>query len=97
MGLSGLGDLVLTATSPHSRNLAFGIALARNHSPAELLRADAPLAEGAMTARIAATLAEAHGIDAPIIAAVAALVGGRISVEAAIAGLVNRPLKRETG
>ena len=96
MGLSGLGDLVLTATSGHSRNLAFGIALARNRPAAELLAADAPLVEGAHTARIAATLAQDHGIDAPIIGAVAAIVDGSIGVEAAIAGLVNRPLKRET-
>ena len=52
--------------------------------------------EGAHTARIAATLARDHGIDAPIIAAIAAIVDGSIGVEAAIAGLVNRPLKRET-
>jgi glycerol-3-phosphate dehydrogenase (NAD(P)+) len=96
MGLSGLGDLVLTATSGHSRNLAFGIALARNRRAAELLGADAPLVEGAHTARIAATLAQEHAIEAPIVAAIAGLVEGTISVEAAIAGLVNRPLKRET-
>jgi glycerol-3-phosphate dehydrogenase (NAD(P)+) len=96
MGLSGLGDLVLTATSARSRNLAFGIALARNRPAAELLAADAPLVEGAHTARIAATLAREHGIDAPIIGAIAAIVDGSIGVEAAIAGLVNRPLKRET-
>jgi glycerol-3-phosphate dehydrogenase (NAD(P)+) len=95
MGLSGLGDLVLTATSKNSRNLAFGTALAGGRSLGELLAKGAPLVEGAHTARIAAELARRHGIDAPIIAAVAAILDGAISVDAAIDGLANRPLKRE--
>jgi glycerol-3-phosphate dehydrogenase (NAD(P)+) len=95
MGLSGLGDLVLTATSNRSRNLAFGMALGAGRSTAELLGEDQPLAEGAYTAGVAAELARQHGIDAPIIAAVAAVIDGRIGVAAAIEGLVSRPLKAE--
>ncbi len=95
MGLSGLGDLVLTATSRRSRNLAFGMALGEGRQPAELLAPGMPLVEGAHTAKIAAELAARHGIDAPISHAVAAIIGGRLSVAAAIEGLVNRPLKAE--
>jgi glycerol-3-phosphate dehydrogenase (NAD(P)+) len=97
MGLSGLGDLVLTATSTQSRNLAFGAALARGLPVRELLADGAPLVEGAHTAGVAAKLARQHGIDLPIIGAVAGLVEGAIDVDQAIAGLVNRPLRRETG
>ena len=95
MGLSGLGDLVLTATSRHSRNLAFGMALGEGRSASELLAAGMPLAEGAHTATVAAELARHHAVDMPITAAVAEIIAGRIGVEAAIEGLVSRPLKAE--
>ena len=96
MGLSGLGDLVLTATSRHSRNLAFGMALGEGQRPADLLAAGMPLAEGAHTATVAAELAKQRRVDMPITAAVAAIIAGRLGVEAAIEGLVSRPLKSET-
>jgi glycerol-3-phosphate dehydrogenase (NAD(P)+) len=96
MGLSGLGDLVLTATSGHSRNLAFGMALGEGARAADLLAAGMPLAEGAHTATVAAELARRHGVDMPITAAVAAIVAGNIGVDAAIEGLVSRPLKAES-
>ncbi len=95
MGLSGLGDLVLTATSRHSRNLAFGMALGEGRRPHELLTAGMPLVEGAHTAEIAARLAREHDVETPIIAAVAAILDGTIGVDAAIGGLVSRPLKAE--
>jgi glycerol-3-phosphate dehydrogenase (NAD(P)+) len=95
MGLSGLGDLVLTATSRRSRNLQFGMALGEGRSAAELLAAGMPLVEGAHTARIAADLAARLSVEAPIMTAVAAIVGGSLSIDAAIEGLVNRPLKAE--
>jgi glycerol-3-phosphate dehydrogenase (NAD(P)+) len=96
MGLAGVGDLVLTATTEHSRNTAFGMALGRGEPLAKLLQPSAPLAEGAHTARVAADLARRNKVDAPIIAAVAAVIDGKLSVDAAIEGLLNRPLTRET-
>ncbi len=95
MGLSGLGDLVLTATSTQSRNTGFGVALGEGRTVDELLDAGMPLAEGAYTAGIAADLAARHGIDMPITSAVAAVIDGTLSVDEAIAGLVTRPLKSE--
>ena len=94
MGLSGLGDLVLTATGARSRNTAYGIALGSGRNPAELGDA-APLAEGVFTARIAARLAAELGIETPIMAAVADIVDGALPVDAAIERLIRRPLKAE--
>ncbi len=97
MGLSGVGDLVLTATSALSRNTAFGTSLGRGRSFAELTGAGAPLVEGIHSAGIAADLAARHGVEAPIIAAVAAIVDGRLDVDTAMATLLARPLRREAG
>ena len=97
MGLSGLGDLVLTATSAQSRNMRFGMALGAGRSVSDLLAAGEPLAEGAYTAAIAARLARDHAVEAPIMSAVAAVIEGRFTIDDAIEGLVNRPLKAETG
>jgi glycerol-3-phosphate dehydrogenase (NAD(P)+) len=97
MGLSGLGDLVLTATSEKSRNTTFGMALGRGRSAAELLDDRAPLVEGAYTAGVAADLAKKLGVDAPITAAVAAVIKGDVAVDDAIGGLISRPLKEESG
>ncbi|NDV87444.1 NAD(P)H-dependent glycerol-3-phosphate dehydrogenase [Aurantimonas aggregata] len=90
MGLSGLGDLVLTCSSPQSRNFAYGIALGRGDD-----RTGLKLAEGVHTAGIAARLAEERGIDAPIIATVARILAGGMDVGEAVQALLARPLKRE--
>lgn len=94
-GLSGLGDLLLTASSRQSRNFSFGIALGEGRRP-HLDDPGAPLVEGAATAPVAAAIAAEHHVEVPIVAAVAALIAGRIDVAAAIEGLMARPLKRET-
>ncbi|MBB4003790.1 NAD(P)H-dependent glycerol-3-phosphate dehydrogenase [Aurantimonas endophytica] len=90
MGLSGLGDLVLTCSSPQSRNFAYGMALGRGGD-----RTGLKLAEGVHTAGIAARLAEERGIDAPIIATVAKILAGGMDVGEAVQALLARPLKRE--
>ena len=59
--------------------------------------AGAEAAEGVFSAEIAARLASEHGIDAPIIATVAALLAGRMTVDEAVQTLLARPLKREVG
>lgn len=93
MGLSGLGDLVLTAGSLKSRNYAFGEALGRGASLAEA--SGGKLAEGALTAAALVDLAAARGVDMPIAAQVAALVEGRVSLDDAITALMSRPTKAE--
>lgn len=92
MGLAGLGDLMLTATSLTSRNTSFGHALARGASPAELLHQGAKLSEGAFTAEAACRLGRSLGIELPIAEAVRAVVAGETGVDQAIAALLARPL-----
>jgi glycerol-3-phosphate dehydrogenase (NAD(P)+) len=96
MGLSGLGDLVLTATSPQSRNFSLGLAIGGGGSVSELTAAGTKLAEGVHTAAVAVDFAAARGVELPITAAVAEVVAERLDVDTAIERLMNRPLKRET-
>lgn len=93
MGLSGLGDLVLTCGSPQSRNFSFGLALGQGQSLAEA--SGGKLVEGALTASVLLALAMARGIDMPIVEQVAALVAGETDVKAAITDLLARPMKAE--
>jgi glycerol-3-phosphate dehydrogenase (NAD(P)+) len=93
MGLSGLGDLVLTCGSTQSRNYAFGLALGRGLSPAEA--SGGKLVEGASTAGALMRLARGKGVDMPIAAAVEALLNGEIDPRAAVVGLLARPSRGE--
>lgn len=90
MGLSGLGDLLLTATSLTSRNTNFGFALAQGQ-PAAALLAEAALSEGALTAEAACRLGARVGVELPVAEAVRAVIAGELSVDAAIGGLLARP------
>lgn len=93
-GLSGLGDLALTAASERSRNYAYGLALGRGAAPAALA-ADGRTYEGAATAAPVAALAARRGVEMPVSNIVAALVAGEITVPEAADTLFNRPLRRE--
>jgi len=89
-GLSGLGDLILSCSSPQSRNLSLGIALGRGEAaPA------GKLAEGQFTAPVLAELAASQGVDMPVSNAVAAILGNKVTIDAAIEGLLTRPFKAE--
>lgn len=94
MGLSGLGDLVLTASTPQSRNFSLGLALGQGKTAATAL-ASGKLAEGAFTAPVLVERARAAGIEMPICEAVAAVLAGTISVREAVSALMARPLKGE--
>ena len=78
MGLSGLGDLVLTCSSPQSRNFAFGQALGRGASVAEA--GAGRLAEGVFTALALIELARERGVDMPIASCVEGLIEGSLDV-----------------
>jgi len=92
-GLSGLGDLVLTCSSAQSRNFSFGIALGRGEKPDQA--SHGVLAEGAFTAPALVELAKAQDVDMPIAAAIAAVLDGSLSVDAAIESLMTRPFREE--
>ena len=94
-GLCGLGDLVLTCSSPQSRNMSVGLALGRGQTLAEALSGKLSVAEGVASAPAVVALAEREGVDMPICRAVAALLAGELEVDAAIAGLLSRPLRAE--
>ena len=90
VGLSGLGDLILTCSSPQSRNFALGLALGRGEpKPA------GKLAEGEFTAPVLIELAASQGIELPVSMAVAAILSGKLTIDAAIEGLLTRPFKAE--
>jgi glycerol-3-phosphate dehydrogenase (NAD(P)+) len=93
-GLSGLGDLVLTCSSPSSRNFSLGVGLGQGRSAAELLEDRRTVAEGAFTAPVLARLARERGIDMPIVAAVDSLLAG-IAVDSVLEELLSRPLRAE--
>lgn len=88
-GLSGLGDLLLTATSMKSRNYAAGVAIGRGDSPASVT------IEGIATAQAIARIAEANGLNLPLTQMVSAVVLGQISVDDAKTALLARPLREE--
>jgi glycerol-3-phosphate dehydrogenase (NAD(P)+) len=93
MGLSGLGDLVLTCGSAHSRNFAFGERLGAGVPVAEA--AAGRLAEGAFTAGVLVAIAREKRVDMPIAQAVEAVIAGRSSIDEAIEMLMSRPLRAE--
>lgn len=93
MGLSGLGDLLLTCTGPRSRNFSLGLALGRGESLADVLAARTGVTEGVATAP--ALVARAADVDLPICRAVAALLAGEVTVSDAIAALLARPRRDE--
>jgi glycerol-3-phosphate dehydrogenase (NAD(P)+) len=89
-GLSGLGDLILTCGSPQSRNLALGTALGRGEA-----RPRDKLAEGEFTAPVLIELAASQNVDMPVSNAVAAILSGAMTIDAAIESLLTRPFKAE--
>lgn len=93
MGLSGLGDVVLSCATAQSRNFAYGQALGQGKTPAEA--AGGKLAEGAFTASVLVEMARAVRIDMPIAEAVAAVIHGTVGVRDAVAELLARPVRAE--
>ena len=91
-GLSGLGDLIATATSPHSRNRAAGEAIARGESPQQ----GGKVVEGLRTAGLLDAWAAAHGHDLPIVRAVAQVTRGEWSPAEGVRHLMGREAKGET-
>ncbi len=94
-GLCGLGDLVLTCSSPQSRNMSVGLALGRGQTLEEALAGKLTVAEGVASAPAVRDLARKLGVEVPICEAVAAILAGQVGVDDAIRGLLSRPLREE--
>ncbi|CAN5540161.1 NAD(P)H-dependent glycerol-3-phosphate dehydrogenase [soil metagenome] len=94
-GLCGLGDLVLTCSSPQSRNMSVGLALGGGKTLEQALAGKVSVAEGVASAPAVRALARSLGVETPICEAVAAILAGEVGVDSAILGLLSRPLKAE--
>ena len=94
-GLAGLGDLVLTCTSEHSRNRRAGVALGRGLSPAQVVPSGGQVAEGLSTALPVVELAARYGVEMPICSQVAAVLAGACSPSEALDALLARGTTHE--
>lgn len=95
MGLSGLGDLVLTCTGSKSRNYSLGMALGRGHSADEVLASRRSVAEGVSSAASVAALARRLKIEMPIASAVDRILNSGADIDATAAELLARPAAEE--
>jgi glycerol-3-phosphate dehydrogenase (NAD(P)+) len=94
-GLCGLGDLVLTCSSPQSRNMSFGMELGKGKPVAEILSQRKSVTEGVETAPALVELSRKLRVDLPICETVLEMIEGRLSARAAVGSLLNRPLRDE--
>lgn len=97
MGLSGLGDLVLTATGDLSRNRQVGLRLASGLPLTRVLAELGHVAEGVYSAPTVLMRADAVGVDMPITRAVVSLLRGQLSAPDAVAALMSREARYESG
>ncbi|MEO7854337.1 MAG: NAD(P)H-dependent glycerol-3-phosphate dehydrogenase, partial [Rubrivivax sp.] len=95
MGLSGLGDLVLTATGALSRNRRVGMMLAQGHALKHILRDLGHVAEGVACAPALAERARGLGVEMPISEAVLSVLQGRAEPWHAMAALMSREARSE--
>ncbi len=95
-GLCGLGDLVLTCSSPQSRNMSVGLALGRGETLEQALSGKLSVAEGVASAPAVRALGRKLGVETPICEAVAAVLNDEIDIDTAIGGLLSRPLRAES-
>lgn len=96
MGLSGLGDMILTCSSPQSRNMSLGMALGAGQTLTEIMGGRTSVSEGVHSARVLVELAARHKLEMPICEAVAAILHDGQSIDRTIDDLLNRPFRCET-
>lgn len=94
-GLSGMGDLIVTCTSMHSRNLHAGMLLGHGKTAEEAKKEVGQVVEGINALPAACRLAKKYKVDMPIVDSVDAILGGRLAASNALAMLMGRDLKRE--
>ncbi|CAN5163782.1 MAG: NAD(P)H-dependent glycerol-3-phosphate dehydrogenase [Nocardioides sp.] len=96
MGLAGLGDLVATCSSPLSRNRTFGEKLGRGMTTDQIYRSTRQVAEGVKSCSSLRALAEANGVDAPLVTYVDEVVAGRMTARQLMSATLARETKAET-
>ena len=96
MGLSGMGDLILTASSAQSRNYSLGLMLGQGRLLADILAGRKAVTEGVWSAGAVVEMAARLGIEMPIAAAVDRVLNHGRPLDEAIADLLSRPFKAET-
>jgi glycerol-3-phosphate dehydrogenase (NAD(P)+) len=96
-GLSGVGDLIVTAFSRHSRNRGFGERLGKGETPAQIAASTQMVAEGVKTAKSAWQLAQRHRVDVPITRQVHSILYEGQSPKQAVRDLMTREAKPEFG
>lgn len=96
MGLTGLGDLVLTCTDDQSRNRRFGLALAQGKSEQQARREIDQAIEGIRTAAVVAELARKHAVEMPISEHVCKVINGEMTAREAVQSLLTRDRKAES-
>ncbi len=96
MGLSGLGDLILTCTDNQSRNRRFGLAMGQGHSVEQALQSISQVVEGVQTAREIYELAKSNGVPMPIVEQVYAVIYQNVAPREAVQSLLERAQKAET-
>lgn len=94
-GITGLGDLIVTCTSMHSRNRRCGILLGKGVGAQEAVREVGMVVEGISTAEAAEALARKYGIEMPITENICALIRGEITPHDAVEALMGRETKNE--
>lgn len=94
-GLSGLGDLVMTATDDQSRNRVVGLRLGRGEKLSDIISTLGSTAEGVSSAELVDSIARTHKIDAPIVSLVVKVIRGEIAPRDLAQVLMSRPLKEE--
>ena len=92
MGLSGIGDLTLTCNAMQSRNFSLGVALGRGERLADVMAARSSVAEGVFNAASVTELARRLGVEMPICLAVDGIINHFSDIDAAIEGLLSRPV-----
>ena len=95
LGLSGVGDLVLTCTGELSRNRTVGVALGKGERLPRILEGMAQVAEGVRTTHAAVALARKHRVDTPIAFQMERLLAGEVTAPRAMTELLARPLRAE--
>lgn len=94
-GLTGIGDLIVTCTSMHSRNRRCGILIGEGTEPEEAIKRIGMVVEGISTAEAAYALAQRYNIEMPITESIYQVIHGETDAKSAVAALMNREMKNE--